>query len=63
MMYEYEGMQFQLDAQLNGKFYCRIYKSGISGPIFFTDDYDSEEQAVEAAKAIIRDHRAMTGEL
>ncbi len=62
MMYEYEGMQFQLDARLDGKFYCRIYKSGIPGPIFFTDDYDTEEQAAEAAKEIIRDHRAMTNE-
>jgi hypothetical protein len=61
-MYEYEEMQYQENIRIDGQYYCRIYKQGLPGPIFFTDDYDSEEEAIEAAKAIIRDHRAITDE-
>ncbi len=62
-MHEYEGMQFQVALRIDRQYYARIYKHGIPDPLFFTDEFDTEEEAVEAAKAIIRDHRAMTGEL
>ena len=62
-MIDYQGLQFQVILRIDGQYYCRIYKPGIHLALFFTDDFDTEEEAVEAAKAIIRDHRAMTGEL
>jgi hypothetical protein len=62
-MFEYEGMEYQIDIRLDGRYYARIYKQGIPGPIFFTDDYDTREDAIASAKAIIQDHRAMTGEV
>ncbi len=62
-MLEYQGMEYQIDMGLDGRYYARIYKQGIPGPIFFTDDYNTEEQAIASAKAIIQDHRAMTGEV
>jgi hypothetical protein len=49
-MNEYE---YQLDMRLDGKYYCRIYQHGIPGAIASTDDYDTEEEAVEAANGII----------
>ncbi len=39
--------------RLDGKYYCRIYQHGIPGAIASTDDYDTEEEATEAAKGII----------
>ncbi len=62
-MIEYQGMQFQVVLRFDGQYYCRIYKHGIPGPIFFTDDFITEKDAIASAKAIIQDHRAMTGEL
>jgi hypothetical protein len=56
-------MQYQVDVSIDGQYYYRIYKHVIQGPLFFTDDYNTEAQAIEVAEAIIRDHRAMTGEL
>jgi hypothetical protein len=50
-MNEYE---YQLDIKLDGKYYCRIYQHGIPGPIFFTDDFDTEEEAIEAAEELFR---------
>jgi hypothetical protein len=61
-MIEYLGMQFQLILRIGGKYYTRIYTPGIPLELFFTDDYDNEEQAMASAKAIIQDRRAMTGE-
>ena len=39
---------YYLEIRLDGKYYCSIYKHGIPGPIAFTDDYDTEEEATEA---------------
>ena len=55
-------MEYQIDIRLDGRYYARIYKQGIPGPIFFTDDYDTEEDAIASAKTIIQDYLAMTGE-
>ena len=46
--------EFQLDIRLDGKYYCRIYQHGVPGAIATTDDYDTEEEAMEAAKKLIR---------
>jgi hypothetical protein len=58
LMNQYE---YQVDMRLNGEYYCRIYQYGIPGAIALTDDYDTEQEAIEAAKAIIREYQAMTG--
>lgn len=58
-MLEYQGMQLQVDIRIDGQYYCRIYKQGIPGPIFFTDDYEKKEEVIEAAKEIIRNHQEM----
>jgi hypothetical protein len=47
---------------LDGKYYCRIYQHGIPGAITSTDDYDSEEEALEAAEEIIRGLQLKTDE-
>ncbi len=52
-MYEY-----QVDNRLDGKYYYRIYQHGIPGAITTTDDYDTEEEAIEAAEAIIQEYQA-----
>jgi hypothetical protein len=62
-MIEYLGMQFQLVLRIDGRYYARIYTPGIPLALFFTDDYDTQEDAIASAKAIIQDHRVMTGEL
>jgi hypothetical protein len=61
-MYEYEEMQYQEDIRIDGKYYCRIYKQGIPGSIDSTDDYDTEQEAIGAAKAIILEYQAKTQE-
>ena len=48
--------EYHLGIRLDGKYYCSIYQHGIPGPIAFTDDCDTEEEALEAAKQIIDDH-------
>lgn len=58
-MSEYE---FQLDIRLDGKYYCRIYQHGIPGAIASTDDYDTGEEALEAAEEIIRGLQLKTDE-
>jgi hypothetical protein len=58
-MNEYE---YQVDIRLDGKYYCRIYMHGIPGAIASTDDYDTEEDAIEAAKALILENKATTQE-
>jgi hypothetical protein len=62
-MIEYLGMQFQIVLRIDGQYYARIYTSGNPLALFFTDDYDTDTQAIAAAEKIIRDHRAMTGEV
>ncbi len=62
MRYEYEGMQIQVDRRIDGQYYARIYEQSLPDPLYSTAYYPTEEQAVEAAKEIIDDHRAMTGE-
>lgn len=49
-MNEYE---YHSDMRLDGKYYCRIYQHGIPGAIASSDDYDTEEEAVEAANVHI----------
>ena len=58
-MNEYE---YQLDIRLDGKYYCRIYQHGIPGAVASTDDYDTEEEALEAAEEIIRGLQLKTDE-
>jgi hypothetical protein len=50
-MNEYE---YHLDMRFDGKYYCRIYQHGIPGAIATTDDFDKEEEAIEAAEEIIQ---------
>ena len=54
-MNEYE---YHLNIRLNGKYYCRIYQHGIPGAIASTDEYDMEEEAIEA---LIQEYQAMSG--
>ncbi len=63
-MIEYQGREYQIDERIDGQFYCRIYNQGLPlpGPIFFTDNYPMEEEAIEAAKEKIREHRATNEE-
>lgn len=49
--------EYHLDMRFDGKYYCRIYKHGIPGAIASTDDYDTEDEALEAAKRLIEDLR------
>ena len=56
-MYEY-----QLDIRLDGKYYCRIYHHGIPGTIATTDDYDTEEEEIEAAKNQIQEFQVKLNE-
>jgi hypothetical protein len=54
-MNEYE---YQLDMRLDGKYYCRIYQHGVPGAIATTDDHDTEQGAIEAAKSLILENQA-----
>ena len=58
-MSEYE---YQLDMPLDGKYYCRIYQHGIPGAIASTDDYEKQEDAIEAAEALIHEYQAKADE-
>jgi hypothetical protein len=53
-MFEYEGLLFQVDTRPDDKFYCRIYQHYIPKALDKTDDFDTEEEAIEAAKEVIR---------
>ncbi len=53
---------FQLATRLDGKYYCRIYQFGITDALVTTDDFDEQEDAIEAAEAIIQEYQAKTGE-
>ncbi len=59
-MFGYKGMEYQIDVRIDGQFYCRIYNQGLAlpGPIFFTDNYPMEEEAIEAVKEIIQEYQA-----
>ncbi len=46
--------EYQVDIGRDGNYYCRIYQYGVPGAIASTDDYDTEEEAIEAAEEIIR---------
>ena len=63
-MIEYQGMEYQIDVRNDRQYFCRIYNQGLPllGSTFNTDNYPTEEEAIEAAKAIIQDHRAITDE-
>lgn len=45
--------EYHLDIRFDGKHYCRIYQHGVHGAIASTDDYDTEEEAIEASKFLI----------
>jgi hypothetical protein len=51
-MSEYE---YHLGMRLDGKYYCVIFQHGVPLAIAFTDDYDTEEEAIEAAKVLVRE--------
>lgn len=59
VLYAFEGLLYKLDTRPDGKFYCRIYQARIPDAIDLTSYYDKEEDAVEEAKEIIRDHQKM----
>jgi hypothetical protein len=46
--------EYQVDKRLDGKYYRRIYRHGIPGKIATTYDYDTDEEAIEAAKVLIQ---------
>ena len=50
------------DIRLDGKYYCSICGYGIPRPISFTDDYDMEEEAIEAAQILIEKLRSRLNE-
>ena len=50
---------YQIATRLDGKYYYRIYQLGIRQQFATTDDYDEQEDALEAAEATIREHRAL----
>ena len=58
-MNEYE---YQVATRLEGKYYCRIYQFGIPQQLATTEDYDEQEDAIEAAEAIIQEYQAKTDE-
>lgn len=60
-MNEYEGMQIQVGRRIDGQYFARIYEQSLPDPLFSTAYYPTEEQAVEEAREIIRDHLAMNG--
>ena len=46
--------EYQVDIGLDGKYYCRICQHGIPGKSATTYDYDTDEEAIEAAKVLIQ---------
>jgi hypothetical protein len=54
---------YQVDTRLDGKFYCIIYQFGVPQPLASTDDYHTEEEALEGAEEIIQEYLANTDEL
>jgi hypothetical protein len=44
---------YQVDARLDGRFYCWIYQFGFPDALATADDYGKQEDAIEAAEEII----------
>jgi hypothetical protein len=44
---------YHLEIRLEGKYKCSIYRHGIPLPFAVTDDYEMEEEAIEAAKRLM----------
>ncbi len=61
-MFEFEGLLFQVDTRSDDKFYCRIYQHDIPKALDKTDDFDTEEEAIEGAKTLIQEVRATNKE-
>jgi hypothetical protein len=59
-MRKMNGYEYQIDIRLDGKYYCRIYQHGNPGAIASANDYETEEEAIEAAKVLIQEHQAKT---
>ena len=55
-MIEYKGLEYQIDVHIDGKYFARIHVPGVPGPSLYTDDYDTDQEAEEAARQIIDDH-------
>jgi hypothetical protein len=51
---------YQLATRFNGKHYCRIFQFGVPQQLASTDDYDTEEEAIEAAELLIQDYQIKT---
>lgn len=51
MMIKYK---YHLDIRLDGRIYFLIYQHGVPHAIEVTDNYDTEGEAIRAAKEIIR---------
>jgi hypothetical protein len=49
-----DKFEYQIDMRLDEKSYCRTYQHGIPAPIGSTDDYETEEEAIEATKETIK---------
>ena len=45
--------EYQVDIGRDGKYYCRIYQHGILDATASTEDYETEEEALEVAEGII----------
>jgi hypothetical protein len=51
---------YQLATRLDGKYYCRIFQFGVPHQLASTNDYDTEEEAIEAAELLIQDYQIRT---
>jgi hypothetical protein len=50
--------EFHLDMRFDGKYNCRIYQHGVPGAIVTTDVFDTDEEAIEAAREKIQENQA-----
>ncbi len=57
-----EKYVYQLASRLDRKYYCCIYQFGIADALATTDDFDEQEDAIEAAETLIQEYQAKTGE-
>jgi hypothetical protein len=57
-----KAYEFQVDMRLDGKYYCRIYQFGIPDALASTDDYDEQDDAIEAAEELIKEYQANNAE-
>jgi hypothetical protein len=51
---------YQIATRLDGKYYCRIFQFGVPQQLASTDDYDTEEEAIEVAELLIQDYQIKT---